>query len=339
MQVFSHYHIDSTTEIAYRWRTLLQFGNSWGVIGTVFIKHPGTTQPTAVVQDASLQHLLSAFTLSGNNVPWHSFRPCPTMRAIEQLFVERNGGATIEGVIQVFHLSNVCGGERKSVTYDERYAYTTEVDNTLLVAPIYLGWGDVNKEPRLRRAAHSTFLLVQTPAFDQHYLSPYFDKNFFVHPLSLMTTQRYSFESTLFRKSFLENTTKPEGINELLYRHHNDVKNASRSQEILEFLPSFSIAPFANPQRIASNALALNTANGVVIEVHCEDNDFGLHLYLKNADIESRFDFSSLAHSLSWKEDLYTGHRGYFKRTPLEFVGSIYDDIQTIALFLRNHSS
>lgn len=35
MKVFAHYIKDDTTGNEYRWRTLLQIGNSWNIIGSI----------------------------------------------------------------------------------------------------------------------------------------------------------------------------------------------------------------------------------------------------------------------------------------------------------------
>lgn len=338
MQVYSHYHIGEQN-IAYRWRTLLQFGNSWDVIGTTFLQHPGTTTPTDAVKDAdTLAHLTA---LGNENAStWHTFKPCPTMRAIASLFTERNGGKELEGVIQIFHLTNVCGGEKKTATYDPKYAYTSSIDNTLLASPIYLGWGDATKLLlHLRTIAHQVFSLATAPAFDLHYLTNYFEKNAFVHPLSLMVTNKDAFESVLFRRCFLENTTKPKGINELLHQHHVAVKNASRCQEILEFLPSFNIAPLSTPKRTANNSLVLEASNGVQVEVVCEENDFSLTVFHGKKDVEAVIPLANTLSAYGFKADKRNDLQSYTKLIPVYFVENIYNDIQIIATALRKAES
>lgn len=341
MQVYSHYHIgESTSEapIAYRWHTLLQFGAGWNVIGTVYIQHPGTTAPTEKVTDPAILEQLKTLEHGQTNV-WHTFKPCPTMRAIASLFAERNGGKDLEGIVQVFHLTNVCGGEKKNVPYETAYAYTTAIDNTLLASPIYLGWGDVEKlQPHLRTMAHQVFNLVTAPAFDQHYLTSYFDKNAFVHPLSLMVTNKEAFESVLYRRCFLENTTKPEGISELLHQHHVAVKNASRCQEILEFLPSFHIAPLSTPKRETENSLSLSAEN-LVVEIVCEENEFLLTLFHPKKDVEEVIHMGEALATHGFKADARNGHQSYSKLIPVYFVENIYTDVQLIASELRKQTA
>ena len=43
MKVYAHY--EKINGIEYRWRTLLQLGNSWEVCSTVIMKNPGSSHP------------------------------------------------------------------------------------------------------------------------------------------------------------------------------------------------------------------------------------------------------------------------------------------------------
>ena len=47
MKVYAHYKGKEKTGDgnSYRWRTLLQFGDSWECIGSVFMKNPGSAKP------------------------------------------------------------------------------------------------------------------------------------------------------------------------------------------------------------------------------------------------------------------------------------------------------
>jgi len=51
MRVFAHYYSDEVTGIEYRWRTLLQLGDSWDICGTVVMKNPGSSRPTCPIND------------------------------------------------------------------------------------------------------------------------------------------------------------------------------------------------------------------------------------------------------------------------------------------------
>ena len=69
MKVYTHYaEVDGT---GFRWRTLLQFGNSWDIIGSVVMKNPGTAAPNNTVTDKNVLSKLSAF--SDDTYDWYEF--------------------------------------------------------------------------------------------------------------------------------------------------------------------------------------------------------------------------------------------------------------------------
>ena len=68
----------------YRWRTLLQFGNSWDVIGSVVMKNPGSAKPTdGIITEGERKHLA---VFDSSELPWYVFTPDNTMRMIEKMF-------------------------------------------------------------------------------------------------------------------------------------------------------------------------------------------------------------------------------------------------------------
>lgn len=50
MKVFTHY-TKITEQEEFRWRTLLQFGESWDIIGSVVMKNPGSAAVSRAVTD------------------------------------------------------------------------------------------------------------------------------------------------------------------------------------------------------------------------------------------------------------------------------------------------
>ncbi|GIJ93186.1 hypothetical protein CAPN002_04040 [Capnocytophaga stomatis] len=52
MKVYAHFFEEKgEKEVQYRWRTLLQFGDSWEIIGSVVMKNPGSAESKLVVRD------------------------------------------------------------------------------------------------------------------------------------------------------------------------------------------------------------------------------------------------------------------------------------------------
>ena len=115
MKVYAHYKGKEKTGDgnSYRWRTLLQFGDSWECIGSVFMKNPGSAKPlypTTPIQDEVLLKHLSKFSYN-KECGWFHFSDDPTMRHIENLFrtyyKHKSGWDELNGVIQIFNLMNV----------------------------------------------------------------------------------------------------------------------------------------------------------------------------------------------------------------------------------------
>ena len=65
MKVFAHYYDSDETGNNYRWRTLLHFGTSWDIIGSVVMKNPGSAEPHNYVHE-STTHALKVVSLYGS---------------------------------------------------------------------------------------------------------------------------------------------------------------------------------------------------------------------------------------------------------------------------------
>ena len=60
MKVFTHY-TKITEQEEFRWRTLLQFGESWDIIGSVVMKNPGSAAVSRAVTDPETLQALQGF--------------------------------------------------------------------------------------------------------------------------------------------------------------------------------------------------------------------------------------------------------------------------------------
>ena len=190
MKVFAHYIKDDTTGNEYRWRTLLQIGNSWNIIGSIVMKNPGSSKPLSKIDDEVSLKPLNEFSDKGD---WYSFSVDKTMQQIENIFrayYKQNGDKTLEGVIQVFNLMNVRDPNLEIALLKNKkanclFSETLKDDLTQLVSPVYLGWGSLGKNPIFKNNAESIFNKVRKELNGQ-YLNPEFYKNSYCHPLYLM---------------------------------------------------------------------------------------------------------------------------------------------------------
>lgn len=214
MKVFAHYFKSPETGNEYRWRTLLQFGTSWKVIGTIVMKNPGSAAPLKIIEDAETLSHLNAFSSEND---WYAFSVDNTMQNIERLFStyykNKSGSSTLDGVIQVFNLMNVRDPnlEMALVKNHERafpFSRTVDKDITQLIAPVYLGWGNLKFNPTFRDDAERLFHTVYEMP-DGKYLHANFAENSFYHPQYLMGRGKNRPNSQYLLHAFCQNTTSP----------------------------------------------------------------------------------------------------------------------------------
>ena len=193
MRVFAHYYSDEVTGIEYRWRTLLQLGDSWDVCGTVVMKNPGSSKPTCPIGDSELLSNLRRFDSANNytGYGWYHFSVDNTMglvrKLIEAYLVAHN--KPVEGIIQIFNLFNIRdvdlnkGLEKIKASQGEPILMTTDDDINNLVPPIYLGWGNLKNNKLFKGYAEKFFEKVKQ---DTSYLDQDYNKNPFYHPQYLL---------------------------------------------------------------------------------------------------------------------------------------------------------
>lgn len=199
MKVYAHYI--KINGIEYRWRTLLQLGNSWEVCGTVVMKNPGSSHPQKwkddkpiPIDNIEILRNLNRFDdfNSMDSKEWFDFSVDPTMGHVGHLIEEYLGynKQIKEGIIQIFNLFNVIdqslGGAIKK--YDPLVVNTIEDDINNIKQysklPIYLGWGDLWRNKLFNNNARRFFDIVKT---EMHYLDPSdIGKNYFYHPQYLL---------------------------------------------------------------------------------------------------------------------------------------------------------
>ena len=210
MKVFAHYFKSEETGNVYRWRTLLQFGSSWNVIGSVVMKNPGSAAPLKVVEDCdSISHLQSFDTENA----WYAFSADTTMRMIEQLF-SAYYQSTLDGIVQVFNLMNVRDPnlEQARIKHQQAvlpFSKTTDEDIRQLVAPVYLGWANLGQEPDFREDAERIFHIVKVEQ-NGNYLHEKFEDNLFYHPYYLMGQGKNRPKSQFLLHAFCQNTISPK---------------------------------------------------------------------------------------------------------------------------------
>lgn len=193
MRVFAHYYSDEATGIEYRWRTLLQLGDSWDICGTVVMKNPGSSRPTCPIDESELLSHLKRFDNANSYTghSWYHFSVDNTMGLVRNLieaYLEAHN-KPVKGIIQVFNLFNIRdvdlnkGLEKMKVSQGESILITTNDDINNLVQPIYLGWGNLKNNKLFKGYAEKFFEKAKQNA---SYLDQDYSKNPFYHPQYLL---------------------------------------------------------------------------------------------------------------------------------------------------------
>lgn len=223
MKVYTHFiKIDENN--GYRWRTLLQFGNSWDCIGSVVMKNPGSSKMVdsePISNDAIIKGLEKYQDIE---LPWYEFSEDPTMKCIAELFVYKYGLSSpnaLSGVIQIFNIFYIKDAElERAKSKDAKYGLPnifaseqamTDYDIKHLLPPVYLGFGNLAFDKHYGDRCKG-FFDAAINDFNCQYLSPTYSLNTFLHPLRLM---RYAKNTEIGIKTlfgFTQNTLSPEGL-------------------------------------------------------------------------------------------------------------------------------
>lgn len=195
MKVYTHYLNENGIE--YRWRTILQIGDSWVVRGTVFMKNPGSSRNIkatllSIDNEDILSHLKEFDDIKTSpSREWYEFSIDNTMACLKDLFEAyyQAQGIPLNGVIQIFNLFNIrdanlmkAMGQSEGDVIDE-LTYTTDYDIKNIVSPVYIGWGNLWNNPKYCEIAKKIFYAVYNKS---SYLCDGIQNNKYYHPLYLM---------------------------------------------------------------------------------------------------------------------------------------------------------
>jgi len=229
MKVYTHYNTIAGTGYGYRWRTLLQFGTSWDIIGSVVMMNPGSANYKYADHHPEDDHRLLSILHTFDNEyslcePWFEFGSDPTLGFVAELFAEKshvNGNKDLNGVIQVFNLFYLKEPDPgKGIALNAEFKLN-EINDSIftqdikaLTAPVYLGFGRLARNSAFRKKAEQFF--ERTRALGTGYLHPQFDANSFAHPRSLMLFRKNTPQSKLLRLQFCYDAIECEAISKEL---------------------------------------------------------------------------------------------------------------------------
>ena len=191
IKVYTHYKCEN--KIDYRWRTIIQIGNSWEVRGTIFMKNPGSSINKKSIEDSGLLENLRRFddTRISLSNEWFEFSIDRTMSCVINLFKTyyEAHGEQLNGVIQIFNLFNIRDANLWNAINKckddgvDKLVFTTDDDIRNIVSPVYIGWGNLWRNPAHKENAQKIFSEVIKKT---SYLCNSIEENKFYHPQYLM---------------------------------------------------------------------------------------------------------------------------------------------------------
>lgn len=183
MRVYARYFSESG--LNFRLNTVLQFGDSWNIIGAAVLINPGSAKPIGNISPEEQQHL-EAITSQGSD--WHCFTADPTMNQLGKIFNGWYAGkeTPLNGVILLFNLFNLRDKNlnqalelQKSCASPLLFSTDADIEALKVTDCIYLGWGNTGKYA-LREYAQKIFEAVKSRL--GYYVDEDFNHNAFYHP-------------------------------------------------------------------------------------------------------------------------------------------------------------
>lgn len=193
MKVYARYIQDNGLE--YRFDTLLQFGESWELIGNVVLANPGSSSPLKNIDKTGSEEITRFFNeyRKGEQIDsseWFMFSLDSTMQQIEKIF---NGfyindeTKELNGVIQLFNCFNLKNQNLENAVFQLENIHRDDVLTPAEITqffgnrPVYFGFSQsVLRCKNLQEVARSIF--EKTPEELKTIYDEDFNKNKFYHP-------------------------------------------------------------------------------------------------------------------------------------------------------------
>ena len=203
MRVYARYF--ERDGIEYRRDTLLQFGNSWELIGNIVLANPGSAAPTRRITGDE-RKLVETFwgeyrkTQYFDPSDWFVFDADPTMQRIEKIFngwyIDQTDTLRLDGVIQLFNVFNIKNQDLnkaiESIATESKLLFSKEAHNYFDDKPTYFGFsGKVIADSRLLPVAKAIF--DNSSESIKSIYNGDFDKNNFYHPTLVNRAYKQSF--------------------------------------------------------------------------------------------------------------------------------------------------
>lgn len=342
MKVYTHYYPINNSTDGFRWRTILQFGKSFDIIGSVVMKNPGSANflQEEPITDQQIQDCLRKFDNSSDK--WYEFKTDQTMLCVGDLFAEYYGVPNREclnGVIQIFNLFYIKEADLgkallKNKTNSLMLNFQSTEDMTTydlecLQAPIYLGFSDLAWHKDFTERAKLFYNEAKEKGMQ--YLDD-FNNNPYIHPLYLMRQGKNTAKGIVQRMRFKQNTLMPTGLEDALQNIPIKLGKASNKEISEAVIHSLSLEyPLLNNDRrryAISDSIGITIAEGMVSFRHINyKNGQNYQIGIYPNVVEYRDLFSTHGYSI---EPCITKNVWLSRKNFTDFGNSVDDIINNI---------
>lgn len=167
MKVYAEYFEENG--LSFRTNTILQFGNSWDLIGNIVLANPGSATPINKISNDEAGRLKLFYNDFRNNKNfkidnWHEFSSDQTIQRIEKIFngsyLQKN--KELNGVIQLFNTFNIKNQNLEEaisqIGVDSNLLFSIGIEKYFHNKPTYFGFSNkVLNSDILRPIAENIF--------------------------------------------------------------------------------------------------------------------------------------------------------------------------------------
>ena len=354
MKVYTHYYPIINSTDGFRWRTILQFGKSFDIIGSVVMKNPGSANflQDEPISDQRVLDLLQKFDNTSDK--WYEFKTDQTMLCVGDLFAEYYdvpNRECLNGVIQIFNLFYIKEADLgkallKNKTNSLMLNFQSTEDMTAydlecLKAPIYLGFSDLAWHKDFTNRAKLFYNAAKENGM--FYLDD-FNNNPYFHPLYLMRQGKNTAKGIIQRMRFKQNSLTPIGLEDALQNIPIKLSKAYNKQIAEKILHRVSLEyPLLNNDRkryAISDSIGITIAEGMVSFRHINyknGQNYQLGIY-PNTD-EYRDLFSTYGYSCepNVTKDVWLSRKSFidFGNTEDDIIHNIIEEVAIISKKLK----
>ncbi len=190
MKIYAEYFEENNFK--FRTNTILQFGDSWNLIGNIILANPGSSKPIKNIDSLVENNLKNFYSHYRENNAikienWYEFAPDQTMHRIKKIFNGEYIGKVkeLKGVIQLFNTFNIknqyLDEAVKQTNIKSEHLYSIGIENYFHDKPTYFGFSSsVLNNDRLSKIAQNIF--ENSSSIIKNIYNVEFNNNKFYHP-------------------------------------------------------------------------------------------------------------------------------------------------------------